>query len=128
MTIVKPWRPINLRDEVEIEVSLQKPCYRLNKWTWRERCIKMLIWFSYMAQDVLITTYKILHNICVVYVCFLFFVFFFCFLWFGLIDMWQSLYVHIPARHPSSFPELELPTLLQVCTTLFLSLLFFTTH
>ncbi|GFY82115.1 E3 ubiquitin ligase [Actinidia rufa] len=25
----------------------------------------------------------------------------------------QSLYVHIPAHHPSSFPELELPTLLQ---------------
>ncbi|RVW42311.1 Anaphase-promoting complex subunit 1 [Vitis vinifera] len=28
----------------------------------------------------------------------------------------KSLYVHIPARHPSSFPELELPTLLQVCS------------
>ncbi|KAL2248926.1 UNVERIFIED_CONTAM: Anaphase-promoting complex subunit 1 [Sesamum indicum] len=25
----------------------------------------------------------------------------------------QSLYVHLPARHPSSFPELELPTLIQ---------------
>uniref|UniRef100_A0A2N9GLI6 Uncharacterized protein n=1 Tax=Fagus sylvatica TaxID=28930 RepID=A0A2N9GLI6_FAGSY len=25
----------------------------------------------------------------------------------------KSLYVHIPARHPSSYPELELPTLLQ---------------
>lgn len=25
----------------------------------------------------------------------------------------KSLYVHIPARHPSSFPDLELPTLLQ---------------
>lgn len=35
--------------------------------------------------------------------------------------MWQSLYVHIPARHPSSFPELELPTLLQVSTTVFVS-------
>ena len=31
-----------------------------------------------------------------------------------LICFEQSLYVHIPARHPSSFPELELPTLLQV--------------
>ncbi|KAF7143142.1 hypothetical protein RHSIM_Rhsim05G0134800 [Rhododendron simsii] len=28
---------------------------------------------------------------------------------------WQSLYVDIPARHSSSFPELELPTLLQGC-------------
>lgn len=27
----------------------------------------------------------------------------------------QSLYVHIPSRHPYSYSELELPTLLQVC-------------
>lgn len=26
----------------------------------------------------------------------------------------QSLYVHLPARHPPSYPEFELPTLLQV--------------
>lgn len=28
--------------------------------------------------------------------------------------LWQLLYVHIPVRHPSSYPELEVPTLLQV--------------
>lgn len=33
----------------------------------------------------------------------------------------QALYVHIPARHSSSFPELELPTLLQVCIILLVS-------
>jgi hypothetical protein len=29
------------------------------------------------------------------------------------------LYLHIPARHPPSFPELELPTLMQVCVPIY---------
>ncbi|KAJ9683860.1 hypothetical protein PVL29_016384 [Vitis rotundifolia] len=36
----------------------------------------------------------------------------------------KSLYVHIPARHPSSFPELELPTLLQSAALMSLGILF----
>ncbi|XP_027163442.1 anaphase-promoting complex subunit 1 [Coffea eugenioides] len=36
----------------------------------------------------------------------------------------KSLYVHIPARHPSSFPELELPTLLQSAALLSVGLLY----
>ncbi|PON86586.1 Anaphase-promoting complex subunit [Trema orientale] len=35
----------------------------------------------------------------------------------------KSLYVHIPARHPSSFPELELPTLLQPAALMSVGLL-----
>lgn len=31
----------------------------------------------------------------------------------------QTLYFHIPVRHPSSYPELEVPTLLQVSFILF---------
>ncbi|KAF7130437.1 hypothetical protein RHSIM_Rhsim10G0095300 [Rhododendron simsii] len=36
----------------------------------------------------------------------------------------KSLYVHIPARHPSSFPELELPTLLQSAALMSVGLLY----
>ncbi|KAF8397264.1 hypothetical protein HHK36_016174 [Tetracentron sinense] len=36
----------------------------------------------------------------------------------------KSLYVHIPARHPSSFPELELPTLLQSAALMAVGLLY----
>ncbi|XP_015079876.1 anaphase-promoting complex subunit 1 isoform X2 [Solanum pennellii] len=36
----------------------------------------------------------------------------------------KSLYVHIPSRHPSSFPELELPTLLQSAALLSVGLLY----
>ncbi|XP_057979662.1 anaphase-promoting complex subunit 1 isoform X2 [Malania oleifera] len=36
----------------------------------------------------------------------------------------KSLYFHIPARHPSSFPELELPTLLQSAALLSVGLLY----
>ncbi|KAF5944722.1 hypothetical protein HYC85_018799 [Camellia sinensis] len=36
----------------------------------------------------------------------------------------KSLYVHIPARHPSSYPELELPTLLQSAAVLSVGLLY----
>ncbi|KAJ9539792.1 hypothetical protein OSB04_026298 [Centaurea solstitialis] len=36
----------------------------------------------------------------------------------------KSLYVHIPARHPSSFPELELPTLLQSAALVSVGLLY----
>ncbi|GMN41281.1 hypothetical protein TIFTF001_010497 [Ficus carica] len=36
----------------------------------------------------------------------------------------SSLYVHIPARHPSSFPELELPTLLQSAALMSIGLLY----
>ncbi|KAL1825219.1 hypothetical protein ACET3Z_011997 [Daucus carota] len=36
----------------------------------------------------------------------------------------KSFYVHIPARHPSSFPELELPTLLQSAALLSVGLLY----
>ncbi|KAM6598818.1 anaphase-promoting complex subunit 1 [Cannabis sativa] len=35
----------------------------------------------------------------------------------------KSLYVHIPAKHPSSFPELELPTLLQSAALMSVGLL-----
>ncbi|CAA6654742.1 unnamed protein product [Spirodela intermedia] len=36
----------------------------------------------------------------------------------------QMLYLHIPSRHPSSFPELELPTLLQSAALLAVGLLY----
>ncbi|GMI87289.1 pollen calcium-binding protein 1, EMBRYO DEFECTIVE 2771, anaphase promoting complex 1 [Hibiscus trionum] len=36
----------------------------------------------------------------------------------------KCLYVHIPAHHPSSYPELELPTLLQTAALMSLGLLF----
>ncbi|CAA2984556.1 anaphase-promoting complex subunit 1 [Olea europaea subsp. europaea] len=36
----------------------------------------------------------------------------------------KSLYVHLPARHPSSFPELELPTLIQSAALLSIGLLY----
>ncbi|XP_022745935.1 anaphase-promoting complex subunit 1-like isoform X2 [Durio zibethinus] len=36
----------------------------------------------------------------------------------------KCLYVHIPAQHPSSFPELELPTLLQTAALMSVGLLF----
>ncbi|XP_047258379.1 anaphase-promoting complex subunit 1-like [Capsicum annuum] len=36
----------------------------------------------------------------------------------------KSLYVHIPSRHPSSFPELELPTLLQSAALLSVGILY----
>ncbi|KAK8334553.1 hypothetical protein V6Z11_A10G285900 [Gossypium hirsutum] len=36
----------------------------------------------------------------------------------------KCLYVHIPYRHPSSFPELELPTLLQTAALMSVGLLF----
>ncbi|KAL2526600.1 Anaphase-promoting complex subunit 1 [Abeliophyllum distichum] len=36
----------------------------------------------------------------------------------------KSLYVHLPARHPSSFPELELPTLIQSAALLSVGLLY----
>ncbi|KAE8663967.1 Anaphase-promoting complex subunit 1 [Hibiscus syriacus] len=36
----------------------------------------------------------------------------------------KCLYVHIPAHHPSSYPELELPTLLQTAALMLLGLLF----
>ncbi|XP_075104821.1 anaphase-promoting complex subunit 1-like isoform X3 [Nicotiana tabacum] len=36
----------------------------------------------------------------------------------------KSLYVHIPSHHPSSFPELELPTLLQAAALLSVGLLY----
>ncbi|KAE8726178.1 hypothetical protein F3Y22_tig00007361pilonHSYRG00009 [Hibiscus syriacus] len=36
----------------------------------------------------------------------------------------KCLYVHIPAHHPSSYPELELPTLLQTAALISLGLLF----
>ncbi|XP_030534487.1 anaphase-promoting complex subunit 1 isoform X4 [Rhodamnia argentea] len=36
----------------------------------------------------------------------------------------KVLYVHIPARHPSSFPELELPTLVQSAALMSVGLLF----
>ncbi|KAF3433403.1 hypothetical protein FNV43_RR24505 [Rhamnella rubrinervis] len=36
----------------------------------------------------------------------------------------KSLYVHIPSRHPSSFPELELPTLLQSAALMSVGLLY----
>ncbi|KAL0382140.1 UNVERIFIED_CONTAM: Anaphase-promoting complex subunit [Sesamum calycinum] len=36
----------------------------------------------------------------------------------------QSLYVHLPARHPSSFPELELPTLIQSAALISVGLLY----
>ncbi|XP_059654080.1 anaphase-promoting complex subunit 1 isoform X2 [Cornus florida] len=36
----------------------------------------------------------------------------------------KALYVHIPARHPSSFPELELPTLLQTAALMSVGLLY----
>ncbi|EXB88404.1 Anaphase-promoting complex subunit 1 [Morus notabilis] len=36
----------------------------------------------------------------------------------------KSLFVHIPARHPSSFPELELPTLLQSAALMSVGLLY----
>ncbi|XP_073016150.1 anaphase-promoting complex subunit 1 isoform X1 [Primulina eburnea] len=36
----------------------------------------------------------------------------------------KSLYVHLPARHPSSFPELELPTLIQSAALVSVGLLY----
>ncbi|EYU26801.1 hypothetical protein ABFS82_06G140000 [Erythranthe guttata] len=36
----------------------------------------------------------------------------------------KSLYVHLPARHPSSFPELELPTLIQSAALISVGLLY----
>ncbi|KAJ4980944.1 hypothetical protein NE237_031781 [Protea cynaroides] len=36
----------------------------------------------------------------------------------------KSLYFHVPARHPSSFPELELPTLLQSAALMAVGLLY----
>ncbi|KAL0003395.1 hypothetical protein SO802_017176 [Lithocarpus litseifolius] len=36
----------------------------------------------------------------------------------------KSLYLHIPSRHPSSFPELELPTLLQSAALMSVGLLY----
>ncbi|KAL6581232.1 hypothetical protein OROMI_007155 [Orobanche minor] len=36
----------------------------------------------------------------------------------------KSLYVHLPARHPSSFPELELPTLIQAAALISVGLLY----
>ncbi|XP_048325794.2 anaphase-promoting complex subunit 1 isoform X1 [Ziziphus jujuba] len=36
----------------------------------------------------------------------------------------KSLYVHIPSRHPSAFPELELPTLLQSAALMSVGLLY----
>lgn len=38
--------------------------------------------------------------------------------------MSKSLYVHVPARHPSSYPELELPTLLQSAALVSVGLLY----
>ncbi|GAB4827614.1 hypothetical protein Ancab_034497 [Ancistrocladus abbreviatus] len=38
--------------------------------------------------------------------------------------MSKSFYVHLPGRHPSSFPELEVPTLLQSAALMSLGLLF----
>uniref|UniRef100_A0A803M3V4 Anaphase-promoting complex subunit 1 n=1 Tax=Chenopodium quinoa TaxID=63459 RepID=A0A803M3V4_CHEQI len=38
--------------------------------------------------------------------------------------MSKSFYVHLPARHPSSFPELEVPTVLQSAALMSLGLLF----
>ncbi|XP_048495602.1 anaphase-promoting complex subunit 1 isoform X2 [Beta vulgaris subsp. vulgaris] len=38
--------------------------------------------------------------------------------------MSKSFYVHLPARHPSSFPELEVPTVLQSAALMALGLLF----
>ncbi|XP_051140465.1 anaphase-promoting complex subunit 1 isoform X2 [Andrographis paniculata] len=36
----------------------------------------------------------------------------------------KSLYVHLPARHPSSFPELEMPTLIQSAALISVGLLY----
>ncbi|KAL6526857.1 hypothetical protein OROGR_015947 [Orobanche gracilis] len=36
----------------------------------------------------------------------------------------KSLYVHLPARHPSSFPEVELPTLIQAAALISVGLLY----
>ncbi|KAF6170410.1 hypothetical protein GIB67_014340 [Kingdonia uniflora] len=39
-------------------------------------------------------------------------------------DISRSLYFHIPSRHPSSFPELELPTLLQSAALMAIGILY----
>jgi hypothetical protein len=43
---------------------------------------------------------------------------------FGLIAIFQMLYFHVPSRHPSSTPELELPTLLQSAAVMGIGLLY----
>ncbi|OMO50083.1 Anaphase-promoting complex subunit 1 [Corchorus capsularis] len=39
-------------------------------------------------------------------------------------EIFKSLYVHLPAQHPSTYPELELPTLLQTAALMSVGLLF----